>query len=298
MTKDKIKTLGVLEDIISELKKQGKKIVHCHGVFDIVHFGHVRHFEEAKAQGDILIVTVTPDRFIQKGPGRPFFNEEIRVKHLSSLECIDYVALNEWDTAVETIKIIKPDVYAKGREVLANANVDEKNIRERKISNLDLEVEIVKAFGGVLYLTDEITFSSSRIINQITSALPDETKLFLDNFRQKGYSAEKILENLKLLKNIRPLIIGDSILDEYVYCQSMERSGKEALVAYKYTSTDIHLGGIFAVANSIAGFVEKLILISCIGENHQDLINKSLKENIQKMLFVQNGAKTLTKSIF
>ena len=92
------------------------------------------------------------------------------------------------------------------------------------------------------------------------------------------------------------MIIGDSILDEYVYCQSMERSGKEALVAYKYTSTDIHLGGIFAVANSIAGFVEKLILISCIGENHQDLINKSLKENIQKMLFVQNGAKTLTKT--
>lgn len=296
MTKDKIKNLDVLAEIVYELKKQGKKIVHCHGVFDVVHFGHVRHFEDAKTQGDILIVTITPDRFIEKGPGRPFFNEEIRLKHLASFECIDYVALNKWDTAVETIKIIKPDVYAKGKEVLANAKVDEKDFKEKKVSNLDLEVEIVKSFGGVLYLTDEITFSSSRIINQITSALPDESKSFLEGLRKKGYSAEKILDNFDLLRNIRPLIIGDSVLDEYIYCNSMERSGKEALVAYKYANSEIHLGGVFAVANSIAGFVDKVNLISCIGDNNQELIENSLKENIERTLFVQDGSKTLTKT--
>ena len=97
---------------ISKLKhNQNKKIVLCHGVFDLLHIGHIKHFEEAKNFGDILIVTVTPDKFVVKGPNRPAFNTNLRLEALQALECIDYVSVNKWATAIQTIKSLKPDIY-------------------------------------------------------------------------------------------------------------------------------------------------------------------------------------------
>ena len=79
-----------------------------------MHLGHIKHFQEAKRLGDILIVTVTPDRFVNKGPNRPTFQSQMRMQALSGLSSIDYVAENNWETALETIKMIKPNIYCKG----------------------------------------------------------------------------------------------------------------------------------------------------------------------------------------
>ena len=87
----KIKTLEELEKITAKLKKEGKKIVLCHGVFDLLHIGHIKHFEEAKSFGDVLIVTITPDEFVKKGPNRPAFTTSLRLEALASLESVDYV---------------------------------------------------------------------------------------------------------------------------------------------------------------------------------------------------------------
>ncbi len=287
MFEKKVKSIDEIKSISENLKQQGKKIVHCHGVFDIIHYGHVRHFIDAKKQGDILIVTLTPDQLIQKGPGRPFFNENIRVNHLASIECIDYVALNKWPTAVETIKIIKPDIYAKGKEVLENKNVDQIKNQNFTKSNLQIEKEVVESVGGKLYLTDEITFSSSRIINQITSSVSEEARIFLNKIKQK-FDKEKIFKTLDSLKNIKVLVIGDSILDEYIYCESMERSGKEPLICYKFLDKEIHPGGVFAIANHLSGFLDNLTLVTSCGKNNLNLINNSLNKNIEKNIFFQD----------
>ncbi len=71
------------------LKEQKKKIILCHGVFDLVHPGHVIHFEEAKAMGDVLVVSVTAAEYVRKGPGRPYFDDDMRLKFLSAINCID-----------------------------------------------------------------------------------------------------------------------------------------------------------------------------------------------------------------
>ena len=113
MAKSKILIFSDLQDKITNLKKQKKKIVLCHGVFDLFHQGHIEHLIEAKKQGNILIVTITPDKYVNKGPGRPLFNSSNRLKHLASLEIVDYVSENQWPTAIETIKLIKPDIYVK-----------------------------------------------------------------------------------------------------------------------------------------------------------------------------------------
>ena len=71
----KIVSIEFLKKTVVKLKKNKKKVVLCHGVFDLLHLGHIRHFEEAKKLGDYLIVSVTPNKFVEKGPGRPVFSE-------------------------------------------------------------------------------------------------------------------------------------------------------------------------------------------------------------------------------
>ena len=72
--KNKILSLNNLSKKIIDFKKKNKKIILCHGVFDLLHLGHIKHFEEAKKYGDILVVTITPNKYVSKGPNRPVFN--------------------------------------------------------------------------------------------------------------------------------------------------------------------------------------------------------------------------------
>src|SRR2546426_10424911 len=97
---NKVLALAELGEVLASARKDGKRVVLCHGVFDLMHPGHVLHFKAARQHGHILAVTVTPDRFVDKGPGRPVFNQWLRLETLAALECVDYVALNEWPTAV------------------------------------------------------------------------------------------------------------------------------------------------------------------------------------------------------
>ena len=88
--KRKILSLKDLSKKIDTLKKRGKKVVHCHGVFDVLHAGHVQHFDSAKKLGDILIVSVTRDEHVNKGPNRPIFPIETRLQCIAALEKVDY----------------------------------------------------------------------------------------------------------------------------------------------------------------------------------------------------------------
>src|SRR5215475_14035101 len=112
----KIKTLEELAAILAYQKAQGKIVVHSHGVFDLLHLGHIRHFEQARKMGDVLIVTITQDQYVNKGPHRPAFPQDMRAEMLAALEMIDYVAINHTPLAVEAIKALKPNIYVKGSE--------------------------------------------------------------------------------------------------------------------------------------------------------------------------------------
>ena len=103
----KIYTLEDLAKIVSKLKNKSRSVVLCHGVFDLLHIGHIKHLKKAKALGDKLVVTITADRFVNKGPGKPLFNQRLRAEAIASLEMVDFVAINESPTAINLIKIIK-----------------------------------------------------------------------------------------------------------------------------------------------------------------------------------------------
>ena len=116
----KIISIENLKKIIIKSKTRKKKIVLCHGVFDLLHVGHINHFQEAKAYGDILVVSVTPDKYVNKGPNRPAFSQENRLKALAALKVIDYLVLNKFNTAVPIIRELKPNIYCKGQDYKFN----------------------------------------------------------------------------------------------------------------------------------------------------------------------------------
>ena len=161
--RDKIVPVERLGSIAAEARQAGHAVVLCHGVFDLLHMGHVRHLEAARRYGDILIVTITADPFVDKGPGRPVFNQQLRAELLSALEYVDYVGINHAADAVTIIRSVRPTTYVKGSDYEnSDANVTGK---------IALEREAVEQNGGKLVFTDGITFSSSHIINRYLDVL-------------------------------------------------------------------------------------------------------------------------------
>ena len=113
----KIHELESLSPIIEIKKNIDNKIIGlCHGVFDVLHYGHIEYFKFAKSKCDLLVVSVTSDRYVGKGPNRPFFNEEIRMKTLEAIEYIDFVCLSNYENSVKVISSLKPNMYFKGKE--------------------------------------------------------------------------------------------------------------------------------------------------------------------------------------
>jgi len=285
----KIKTLDELSDIIQNLKRDGKTIVQCHGVFDLLHPGHIMHFEAAKREGDILVVTVTRDEHVDKGPGRPVYNQRIRTESIAALQCVDYVAQNEWPTAVETIKKLKPDIYIKGSEY-AEADMTRR---------IYAEAEAVKSIGGRIHFTDEPVFSSSQLLNAYFHVYPEEADTFLKEFR-RNYSAENIIQRLEELKTMKVLVIGDAIIDEYYYCYALGKSPKDSIIRSKYLSEEVFAGGVLASANHVAGFCENVHLVTCLGteNNKEKFILEHLKPNIKPKFFDREYAPTIVKRRF
>ncbi|MBF0481340.1 MAG: adenylyltransferase/cytidyltransferase family protein [Desulfovibrionaceae bacterium] len=157
----KIASVAALAGLVAEHKRLGRKVVYCHGCFDLMHPGHIKYFQAARRMGDVLVVTVSPDRYVDKGPGRPVYNQAQRAESIAALACVDHVAVNEWPTAVETLRLIRPDVYVKGQEF--------ERLRD-KTGKLQLEIKALEEIGAVIAFTHEVVFSSTHLINTYLSA--------------------------------------------------------------------------------------------------------------------------------
>ncbi len=291
MKSTKVVELEGLQKIIANLKKEGKKIVHCHGVFDLLHVGHIRHFKQAKKFGDILIVTITPDKYVNKGPNRPAFTEKLRAEVLASLDFIDYVAINKWPTAVETIKMLKPDFYVKGSEY---SNLE--NDLSKKI--LD-EEKAVKEAGGEIKFTEDITFSSTNLINQHLKIFPPQTESYLVEFSKK-YTPREIIDYIDKIKNLKILVIGEAIIDEYCYGRAIGKAGKEPMIALKYLNTEKFAGGTLAIANHLANFCDNVSLFTLLGEidSQESFIEKHLNKKVRRLFHCKKNSPTIVKRRF
>lgn len=286
---EKILSLDDLQTVAASLREGGKTIALCHGVFDLLHPGHLKHLQAAKKMADVLVVTVTRDAFVNKGPGRPAFPEMLRAETLASVGCVDYVALNDPSpNALPVIEKIRPDVYVKGSEYA--------DMGGGLTGNRALEKQMVEVLGGRMAFTDEITFSSTNLLNQFFNVYPEDAQNYLKEFRGR-YRPEDIMAMLEKLRGMRVLVIGDAVIDEYHHAHSLGKSGKENLVVSKYLSDEAFAGGVFALANHVAGFCDSVSLVSLLGAaaSQEQFIRAHLKPNINPTFFYRDDTVTTVK---
>lgn len=210
-------------------------VVLAHGCFDVLHVGHMRHLQEARAQGDRLVVSVTADEHVRKGIGRPVFTAEQRAEVLRSLDCVDDVIITTEADAVDAINRIKPSVYVKG--------IDYSN---REDAALAREVAAVESHGGRFHLTRTDKWSSSRIVNG--ERLSDETLAYLDRIRDRGFF-DQIRVAFDRADKLNILFVGETIVDEYRYVRPLAKPSKEFILAtVEAKEPESFLGGVIAAS--------------------------------------------------
>lgn len=286
----KIIDLYKLADILKKTKNS-KKVVLCHGVFDLMHLGHIRHFQDAKKNCDILVVSVTPDRFVNKGLNRPVFGEKIRAEVLSSISIIDYVVINKWNDAIKIIQTLKPDYYCKGS--------DYKNKDQDITKKIFLEEKAIKKIGGKIIYTKNVVYSSSNIINSNINIFNNEQNNFLKLIKKK-YTIDYIVNKINLFNKNNIFVIGESIIDRYVFCETLGKSGKEPVMVMRDLKSEDYLGGALAIANNLSNFCKKIMLLSFVGKKNSYLgfIKKKLNKNIHFNFIKKENSDTILKTRF
>jgi len=286
---DKIKSIESLRAVLAEHRRRSsEKIVLAHGTFDLFHVGHLRHLEAARREGDKLIVTVTADRFVNKGPDRPVFPAQLRAEMLAALECVDYVAVSEEPTSIAVINALKPDVYVKGGEYANEAADITGNITRERLA--------VENHGGKIAFTDDLTFSSSNLINRHLLPRGPEIQDFLEGIRSDDLMAQ-LQELVDRVAGYKVLMIGDTIIDQYDYVTPLGKPPKETLIATRHESSESFAGGIIAAANHIASFCREVEVVTMVGGNDDfsGLITDATKPNVRLSVLKREGSPTTRK---
>lgn len=288
-TSPKVKTIDALADLLTGLRAAAVDrppvVVHCHGVFDLLHIGHIRYLQKARALGDLLVVTVTPDRFVNKGPHRPAFNEKHRLDSLAALDCVDYVAVNQWPIAAQALRLLKPDIYAKGAE-----------FRDRKTPELLEEEAVARELGGRVEFIDEVRSSSSHLINQYLAQFDETTEEYLRDFRSR-HSLRDVIDWVDKARQLRVLVVGEAIIDEYYSCAAIGQSAKAPILAARYESHERFAGGAVAVANHLSSFCDGVDLLSMVGDADAEeaWLRSQLKANVKADFVVKSNSPTIVK---
>lgn len=245
----------------AKIRAEGKKIVLCHGVFDLLHYGHIEHLQEAKALGDILVVSVTAARYVNKGPGRPYFNDEQRMRFLASLACVDYVLLSEAVTVHGIVETVQPDIYVKGQEYADSQN--------DVTGNIESEREIVEKYGGRIHFTTGEVHSSTKLLNNFFGALPEAVVAESHALRKK-YGADitdRLRQMVENFSRLKVLVVGDIIIDEYVFCKVQGLTTKDAAMSTRFESIERYAGGALAIARHLANFAGRVTVLSMMGRD-------------------------------
>ncbi|NES83120.1 MAG: adenylyltransferase/cytidyltransferase family protein [Moorea sp. SIO2B7] len=276
------------QEILADLRQEGRKVVLCHGTFDLIHPGHLAHLQEAKSLGDILVVSITAAPYVNRGPGRPIFSDDLRLYSLASLSFVDYVLLAPVPTALEVIDRVQPDFYCKGHEY-ADSSTDVTH-------NIEREVERVRSYGGDICYTGEIVFSSTKLTNNYLNGLPPQVKTYASEFGQR-YSFADIRDGVEAMQKLKVLVLGDVIIDEFNHCSVQGLTSKGRVVSTRFLKKEQHLGGSLAIARHIASFADSVTLVGVVG-NEPDihsLILNNLDGKIRLDLLYENDYPTVIK---
>jgi rfaE bifunctional protein kinase chain/domain len=282
----KIKTPEQLRAIIGEFPRK-KTAIMCHGVFDVVHPGHVRHLLYAKSKADVLIASITADRHITKGAHRPHVPQDLRALNLAAFEMVDFVIIDQNATPLENIGIIRPDFLAKGYEYTAGG-LSPKTAEE---------TEALQSYGGdILFTPGDIVYSSSKLINLKTPDLKIE-KLQLV-MEKSGTSFDDLRATLNALSTKTVHVVGDTIVDSYTQCAMIGGQTKTPTMSVLFENRTDYVGGAAVVALHCRATGAEVVFSTVLGADpHKDFVIESLQHvGIKVNAIIDRGRPTVNKN--
>ena len=253
----KICSLDRLLALRADARAAGRRIVQCHGCFDIVHPGHIRHLQFARSLGDILLVSVSSDAHVNKGINRPLIPDDLRAGSLAALECVDWVYINPHPTAVDLLEQTRPDIYVKGREY--ERNRDPRFLAER---------ETVHRHGGrIVFSSDDIVFSSTALIGQLESQDAFNSEKVRHLRDRHGLGANAMHHILGGMRGLKFVVAGDYILDRYHFCDATGVAGEAPMMSLRALDTRSFDGGAAVIALHLAGLGAHPTLITALADD-------------------------------
>jgi rfaE bifunctional protein nucleotidyltransferase chain/domain len=290
----KVLALAGLAAACDAHRSAGRRVVLCHGVFDVIHVGHLRHLREAREHGDVLVVTITADKHVNKGPDRPAFPEQLRAEMLAGLDIVDHVAVIDDASANPAIEAVKPHAYVKGSEYSdAGKDITGKIVHER---------ELVEGFGGRVVFTHDLVFSSSRLLNRYFAYSDGPVKDYLDGKRGSDLEA-RIGRLLDKAKDLKVVVVGETIVDHYVYVDAMGKAAKENIIATLHRGEEFFAGGAVAAANHLSALCPDIELVTVLGdraegETFEGLVREQLDDRVRLTVVERPGGPTIRKTRF
>ena len=284
----KIKTREQLREAIGP-RPRAKSVIMCHGTFDLVHPGHIRHLMYAKSKADLLVASLTSDSHINKAAFRPFVPQDLRAMNLAALECVDYVVIDANPTPIENLKFIQPDFFAKGYEY--NAEGLHPKTRE--------EVEAIESYGGqILFTPGDLVLSSSAIIETTPPNLAMEKLLAL--LDSEGLKFDDLRKALTNLGGKKVHVIGDTIVDGYTFCSLIGGTAKTPTFSVKYERQVDYSGGAAVVAKHLRKAGAEVVFSTVLGNDAlKDFVLDDLKsEGIECRAIIDPTRPTTHKNVF
>ncbi|OLE55866.1 MAG: ADP-heptose synthase [Acidobacteria bacterium 13_1_20CM_3_53_8] len=284
----KIKSREELREIIGEHPRQ-KSVIMCHGTFDLVHPGHVRHLMYAKSKADILIASLTCDAHIKKANFRPFVPQQLRAMNLAALEAVDYVIVDDNPTPLENISFLQPDYFAKGYEYYDGGV----HPRTRE------EMDVLESYGGeIIFTPGDVVYSSSSMIDVAPPNLSSEKLLAL--MESEGVTFDDLRRALESFRGVRVHVVGDTIVDTYVFCSLTGGIAKTPTFSLKYEEQVDFAGGAAVVSKHMRKAGAEVKFSTVLGDDAlKDFVLEDLAaQGIQCEPIVDHTRPTTQKSVF
>lgn len=237
----------------------GKQIVHCHGCFDIVHPGHLRHLRHARSHGDLLLVSITGDVEMKKGTGRPLIPEELRAENLAAIDCVDLVYVEQRATARELLDEVQPDVYVKGKEY--ELNNDPRFLAERAA---------VESHGGrVVFSSGDVVFSSTALIAALEQSIDPYHARLRQLLEMPELDGVELSKTISRFRGKRILVVGEVILDTYVLCDRPDMAGEAPVMTLRPLERRMYDGAAAIIARHLAAMGASPVLVTGLPKNEQ-----------------------------
>ena len=285
----KIKTGKELRQIMGPRPRQ-QPVIMCHGTFDLVHPGHVRHLMYAKSKADILVASLTSDAHIGKSNYRPFVPEQLRAMNLAALEVVDCVIIDENPTPIENIKYLQPDYFAKGYEYL-DGGID---ARTRE------EIKALNSYGGEMIFTPgDVVYSSSAFIDLAPPSLSTEKLVTL--METEGVTHDDLKKVLDSFNGVRVHVVGDTIVDSYVYCNLIgSGTSKSPTLSVRHDRQVDFVGGAAVVAMHLRQAGAKVKFSTVLGDDSlKDFILQEMEtQGIDSEASIDPTRVTTQKNVF